>query len=481
MKQHFKKGNRKDSSRTLKIFLYCTTIILFVLLLFYILISFYYKERFYLNTMVNGVSVSNMTVSEVEEVINQQKRSYVLTLKGRNNLIEEIKGEDIDLITIFDDTLPSILNEQTGFQWPTYLIHTSNIDIETLLEFNEDLLKSIFDGLKGFDSAHSIEPINATISSYGENGYEIIPEDLGAKLKKDALYERIVNAIHSLEPSLDLEEEGFYEEPEINSKSPKLVQAVEEMNKLAGTKITYEFGEDIEVLDGSRINEWITVDEDYLVNLDTEGVKEFVDYIGKNYNTFGKTRTFKTSYGNILQIKGGDYGWWLNRGEEVEELTELIRNGEEIVKEPVYYQTASQYGDDDIGDTYVEVNLTAQHLFFYREGELIVESDFVSGNLSKNYGTPTGTYPIQYRERDATLNGEDYSTPVNYWMPFNHNIGFHDALWRNKFGGDIYMKKGSHGCINMPYSAAKTMYENIERGVAVIVYELPGTENNKNR
>jgi lipoprotein-anchoring transpeptidase ErfK/SrfK len=115
-------------------------------------------------------------------------------------------------------------------------------------------------------------------------------------------------------------------------------------------------------------------------------------------------------------------------------------------------------------------------LFFYKDGELIVESDFVSGNVSKNFATPVGTYPIQYKENDAVLVGEDYETPVKYWMPFNRNIGMHDASWRKEFGKNIYMTRGSHGCINMPPKAAKKVFENIKRGVAVVVYELPGTE-----
>jgi lipoprotein-anchoring transpeptidase ErfK/SrfK len=154
-----------------------------------------------------------------------------------------------------------------------------------------------------------------------------------------------------------------------------------------------------------------------------------------------------------------------------------VKDGVQVNREPVYFQKAQQYGDDDIGNTYVEVNLTAQHLFFYKDGKLVLESDYVSGNVSKGLGTPVGTYPIQYKDLDATLVGEDYETPVKYWMPFNKNIGLHDASWRKKFGKDIYLKNGSHGCINMPPDMAKKMYQNIQKGVAVVVYELPGTEN----
>ena len=76
------------------------------------------------------------------------------------------------------------------------------------------------------------------------------------------------------------------------------------------------------------------------------------------------------------------------------------------------------------------INLTAQHLFFYKDGQLVMESDFVSGNSARGYDTPESTYSISYKQRHATLVGENYETPVSYWMPFNKNIGMHDATWR---------------------------------------------------
>lgn len=60
----------------------------------------------------------------------------------------------------------------------------------------------------------------------------------------------------------------------------------------------------------------------------------------------------------------------------------------------------------------------------------MVESDFVSGNLAKGWGTPAGSYPLAYKQKNAVLKGENYRTPVNYWMPFNNGIGMHDAKWR---------------------------------------------------
>ena len=470
-------GKLQVHSKNRRLLIIVITVTLFAVLCTYVGISTYYKEHFFRNTVINGVNVSHMTVEEAEKAINAQVRSYSLTISQRKDRKELITGDHIDLHSVFNDSLDIILEEQKEYSWPFNLTKKHDLEVEALLEYDESLLQSTFDNLKCFSEEIALEPKDAYISEYGENGYEIIPEDPGAKVKKELVYEAVKDAIMALKPSISIEELGGYEDPKITSEDPRLNAAVAEMNKMASAVITYEFGEDIEVLDGKKISEWISVNKDYEVSLNVEGVKEFVDYIGWAYNTFGRIRTFQTSYGETLKISGGDYGWWLNRGKELSELTELIKEGKQLHREPAYFQTARQYGKDDIGDTYVEVNLSAQHLFFYKEGELILETDFVSGNLAKNYGTPTGTYPIQYKENDAILNGEDYSTPVKYWMPFNGNIGFHDASWRSEFGKDIYLTNGSHGCINMPPAAAKVLFENISRGIPVIVYELPGTEN----
>lgn len=180
-----------------------------------------------------------------------------------------------------------------------------------------------------------------------------------------------------------------------------------------------------------------------------------------------------------MTVSGGDYGWKMDKEAEAEALKEHIKKGEVLTKEPAYSQTANSRAGNDYGDTYVEVNLTAQHMYYYKNGSLVVETDFVSGNDAKGWSTPPGAFGLYYKQRDKTLRGEGYATPVSFWMPFNGGVGFHDANWRRDFGGNYYKRGGSHGCVNMPYSAAQTLFENIEAGCAVLVYHLPGSESAK--
>lgn len=471
-----KRKKRRGSKKVKQLQMRAGVITGAAVVLIYIVGAFYYNWHFYQGTTINGVKSSNMTVEKAENVISKEVREYSLTIKERNDVTEQIKGSDIGLKIYFDGGLDSLKKRQSGLLWPISLFKKYDYQIGTMLDYDKDLLDSFYNYLQCFDEDKIVLPQDAHISEYENGSYHVADAEQGNLVKKEEFYEILKEKILAMEESVSIEEEGCYEAPALMADNESLQSAVDRLNHLVSSEIIYEFDNEKEVVDGEQIHNWVTVDENYNVSLDETKVKEFIDYIGKTYNTFGQVRTLKTSYGKTIEISGGDYGYWLDRNTEQKELIAAIEEGTKGVREPVYFQTAAHYGKDDVGDTYVEINLTAQHLFFYKDGKLIVESDLVSGNIKKEYGTPVGTYPIQYRQRNATLVGEDYETPVSYWMPFNGNIGLHDAPWRKDFGKDIYMTNGSHGCINLPPSVAQTIYEGIARGVGVYVYELPGTE-----
>ena len=218
------------------------------------------------------------------------------------------------------------------------------------------------------------------------------------------------------------------------------------------------------------IQAWLTVDDDYQVSVDDEKVTNFVQQMASAYNTYGDAREFETSMGDKVKIGGGDYGWVIDKEKEKAQIYEDLEKGGHIEREPVYLQTAKEYGVNDIGSTYVEIDYTNQHLWYYEKGELVIDTDIVSGNLSRWNGSPDGVFKIVYKQRDATLVGEGYSSPVKYFMPFAYNVGIHDASWRDKFGNQIYLTAGSHGCINVPPEIAEKLYEVLSIDTPVVAY-----------
>ncbi|MCD8368679.1 MAG: L,D-transpeptidase/peptidoglycan binding protein [Clostridiales bacterium] len=439
-----------------------------------------YEEKFLPGTSINGVDVSGLTVDGAEQALDDNLTNYTLTLVERENVTETITAEDISMALDLGDSVEQLLEAQNGWLWPLCALgqRSNEATLETAFVYDSDALSAAIAALTCLDSATAVQPTDAYISGYDSEagGVVIQAETQGTLVDEDALTAAVVAAVDAMEAELDLDAAGCYVAPTVTSDDPDLVLEAETLNGYLGVTITYEMGEDTVVLDGSTLIDWLTYNGDGTATLDSDAVAAFVKNLASTYNTIFSNRTFTTTYGQTITVEGGDYGWWMDQNSEVEELTQQILDQESGTREPVWYSEAAVLGigaTGDYGDTYVEINLTAQHLYYYKDGALVVESDFVSG---KNDATPTGTYGILYCERYATLNGENYSSPVSYWMPFYNGVGLHDASWRTSFGGTIYKTSGSHGCINLPIKVAKKIYENMSAGTAVIVYKLSGTE-----
>lgn len=445
------------------------TISLCALLVIYLVLSIYFTRHLYFGSKINGTNVSGKTVEEIKSQMTSQLNTYTLTIKERGDKKEQIKASDIGLKYKSQKQFENFKDGQSPLKWISGLFNTKNSNMTAEILYNKQQLITQINNLSCFASSNIIEPKEPSFK-YVNNKFTIIDQVQGNKVDKDILLNRVTDAISKMQPTIDLDSTNCYITPKYTAKSEKVIKARDLLNKYASSKITYTFGDRKDTLDGSTINKWLTVDDNFNVVLNEDKVKEYVESLGDTYNTAGKTRSFQTSSGNTIDVTGGDYGWHIDIDKEVQNLSKIIKQGQTITKEPSYDQTAVSHESNDIGNTYVEIDLTDQHLWFYKNGSLVVEGDVVTGNVSLNTATPPGVYRLEYKERNATLKGQDYNSPVSFWMPFNGGIGIHDASWRSVFGGDIYRTNGSHGCINSPYYLARTIYNNIDIGTPIVCY-----------
>lgn len=439
------------------------------LLSMYLAMSVYFMNRFYFGSSVNCTNVSANTMQEANKELADKIAGYTLILEGRGGLREEIKSADVALKYNPDAKLQSLKDSQNPFKWIYGVFNKTNFDLSGVASYDADLLKKSIDNLSCFNANNIIEPKNPNFK-YSDNGYKIVKEISGNKVNKNILYNHVVDAILKGETRINLESINCYEKPQYTSNSKEILTIKDMLDKYTSTKITYTFGQRMETLDGNIINAWINVDENLKVTFDEVKVKNYIDTLAKTYDTLGSTRNFITSSGKPISVSGGDYGWSINKSKEVQDIIAAVKNAKSITKKPVYNQTALSHGINDIGNTYVEINLSKQYLWFYKSGSLIVDGSIVTGNVSSSHSTPSGTYKLKYKQKDTVLRGADYAAPVSYWMPFNGGIGIHDANWRSTFGGNIYLTNGSHGCVNAPYYVAKAIFNNIEAGTPIICY-----------
>lgn len=453
-----------DSGVTISIIILAASVILI-----YLLLSLYFSTHFFFNTVINGADVSLKAHDDAEDIIINYTKGYRLQLIERDAEMEEITGQDIGMQYNRKNSIYEIYSVQKPLKWIGSLIKAKKYYVEDLFSYNEENLGQKINELNCLNKDR-IEPQNVSFE-YSNGLYAAVKEVYGNRVNRDKLNKVIETSILKGAIKLDLDKELCYENPKYTLTSDKTFETLNLLNKYVSTNITYMFGSESETLDGNIINHWLSVDENLEAVINEKAVGKYVQGLGRKYNTAGATRSFKTSIGKIIEVEGGFYGWKINSAAETKALLENIKLGEILEKEPVYSQKALSRGEDEIGNTYVEINITRQHLWFYKEGKLVTQGDVVTGDVSRGYATELGTYMLNYKQKGSILRGPNYEAEVNYWMPFNGNIGIHDASWRHSFGGNIYKSNGTHGCVNTSLHVAKKIFEHIEEGTPIICYK----------
>lgn len=462
------KGKRKSRAKKLAIIVLITAVALTAVT--YAGFSAFFRDHYFYHTKINGIDYSYKTPVEAEEMIYEAFQAYSLEIFGREETYDTIFPAEIDMELILDHSLAEIKNEQRPSLWILGFFKEYSYDIPGMIEYNEEALDEKIERLTFFQSENIRAPSDAYVKySSEEKRYIIMESSPGTDIIKEKASEEIKNALIEMEADVDLDEKACYQDAAVKDDDAGLLKIAEEANKYASAKVTYDWNGNEVIVDADTIRNWVILDTKK-VSLNEEKIKEFVDEKAEEYDTYGKNRIFNATDGREIELKSGAYGWMTNREEEYAALLESVKKGETAERKPCYSYTAAEEGQKDIGNSYVEIDLGSQHLYLYVNGVLILESDFVSGNASRGWSTPAGVFGLTYKTKNAVLRGDNYETPVSYWMPFNGNIGMHDATWRASFGGEIYKTNGSHGCINLPFENAKLIYEYMYTGFPVVCY-----------
>lgn len=170
------------------------------------------------------------------------------------------------------------------------------------------------------------------------------------------------------------------------------------MKKYRKATITYTFGNTTETLDSQTVNSWISIQGTKIV-IDQEQAGAFISQLANKYNTIYVPRTFHTSMGTDVTVEDNEYGYRIDQSGELSQLLADLKSGKDVVREPVYSSKGMQRnGTDDLAGSYIEVSLDAQHLWLYRDGGLVTETDIVSGAPTEERHTYTGAWPLPIKQ-----------------------------------------------------------------------------------
>lgn len=450
----------------------------------YAAVSYYYADRFFEGTSINGIDCSGMTAYEVEQAIARSVENYTIEVSARNLETQTIDGSSINYSYVSDGEVLNLLKQQKPYEWIRGYMETTSYTTATNTSFDKTMLETELKALSCAQEENQVEPENAYVAfNDAATQFEIVPETEGSKLQLKEAYKALDEAISGSLSSVDFNVcEDVYASADVTSGDPELQATADAYNNFAKASITYTFGDQSTTLDGTTIREWLQFDEKgQLVKDDAsfkQHVAEYVAQLAATYDTVGTQRPFNTTSGRTVYVYGSAYGWKIDQATEVEQLMQDISSGTQTTREPAYSMTANAHGYNDFGNTYIEVDLSNQHMYYYQNGVIIFDSDFVSGDMRyEDRKTPSGVYTLYYKKSPDVLRGKlledgtyEYETPVTYWMPFNGGVGFHDATWQPYFGGSRCWEGGSHGCINLPYDSAATLYSIIQYGVPIICF-----------
>lgn len=440
-------------------------IVILVLLALATLTYYFTQTHFLWGTTIDGINCSLMSVDKAIYEINQKKQSETINFKFMNGSSYTVNGSEIDM-QVDSKRIDEIFRQQHS----NYK-ESRSYDIKGYVLVDLEVLKTYLGVIPELQEVQMETPQDAYIV-YKKEMFYIKKEAYGNIISFDEAFNLAVLQIRACESTVDFEP---ITQTTPNVFEDDLIDKCDELNSIINTSISFQLNNgELYTLDSAIIKNWLYQDENGDFYFDIEaGVSVFVEELASRIESINSVMYFNatdieglTSV-NISQNLRAN----LNKEAQIAEIYELIGSDTKIVKQPIYDITPVF----DMLTSRIEIDITRQHIWFYLNGELIVDTPCVTGNISIGYDTPPGVFFLLNKNRGVYLegynkDGSKYKSYVEFWMRFNQGIGMHDATWRGQFGGEIYKTSGSHGCVNMPYDAAEKTYEYIDSTIPIIVY-----------
>ncbi|MBR5340692.1 MAG: L,D-transpeptidase [Erysipelotrichaceae bacterium] len=402
----------------------------------------FYSSHFLPKTSIEGINVSGQSISKVNEAFKEIHPT--LTVKQKNKDGINYEDQKLDLRNISDDIVYDVsdsIRKQNTLLWfvPKQDDELEATKISGTLDKNK--LSELINTLYCLKEENIVKPVDAHVDIVN-NQAAIVKENDGSYIKADIASGKVETAIEELfngrdTAVVDLLE--YYEKAQILEDDPSLETKKKALENVISKTITIDLDYYDETLSGSSLTSLLEVkDSQATINED-----KLDDYV------------MDLSYDNPS----------LNRAELKSDLIKVLLSN----KNETVYATF-----EEAGETLIEVVITEQTLYYYEDGVIILTSPVVTGNPAITDETPHGNFEVTKKVTDTQLMGRDYIEHVDYWIGFDETgrvYGFHDASWRDEFGGDIYTYDPSRGCVNMPTDKVARLFDLVELGTPVYIHE----------
>lgn len=260
------------------------------ILLGYVLLYFgtsiYYQNKWYPNTTINSIDVSNMTYEESKEIFEKAIKNYSLEIIGKEGVSFKIKGTDIDLSVTYDENLEKDFTDHKDSRGIFGIFSNHDHDIDLKVSYDKSKLEQIINesvlvaGNETYQIKASVKP-HVEYDEETKSG-KIIEGIDGNELNLENFNSLIKKSINKISPKIDLNDEKSYPDIYItasNSIDEKdLKKQLETYNNYLLNWITWDMGEGVkETITPDDIKDWITINDDGKVNFDKDAMSEWIE------------------------------------------------------------------------------------------------------------------------------------------------------------------------------------------------------------
>lgn len=360
-----------------------------------------------------------MTETMAADAIVEQIRNAAFTVENAGGSQYEVRVGDV-MSEIDRGAIISSIQEMPCIE--RVFGGTQTIEVADSIAFDKDFLQVVLKTHAGDEE----EPQNAYIQYSDKERQFIIKKETTGSVLIDNAADLVADAVEA-NSVIRLSDIGAYKKADVLSTDMDIRMQCMALNQYKGVDLTYFVDKSKENLNFDTIHEFLLWDSaSKSVLVDREKVENYVAELAKTYTTVGKSRQFLTSTDEYIDIDSGDYGWILNEKAMVNDIISHIEAQESYTGDFIFSRKGDAFGDEDYGGNYIEISIENQHLWMYQNGECVLDTDVVTGNLAQKHYTNKGVFYLKSKARNCTLRGSGYASYVRYWMPFNGGIGIFD-------------------------------------------------------
>jgi lipoprotein-anchoring transpeptidase ErfK/SrfK len=415
-------------------------------------------------TSVAGVPVGGLTPGAAADAVQQQLAETTVVLVGAEG-DPEITGAELgatlDARALADRAFGEhpMWNITTWFADPTSA--AVQIDTATATEALRSAAPDLF-----------VEPVDATIAfDAATASFAATPDVPGSGVDVEAVRLALQAALADGETRVDVDATPV-EVPAVIS-TVAADASVASLNGILDTAGFYVGTERTVPLDRAVVASWLSVQPTgngtFEITADADAIQPLVDGLAPLVNRGAENGTVITdSTGGVLRedaagVSGRELG---DTSNVAADFAAQLSTGNGSFALPVTEVAPV------ITTLFrrIEVNLSEQRAYLF-ENEQVVQSWYISSG-KEGFDSSTGNFRIRAKLTSQNMGNRDltkapyYFTPDVPWvMYYNGDEALHGAYWHNNFGNTM-----SHGCINMPVSAAEFVFGWAPMGTEVSVH-----------